>query len=149
MKRSPLKRKGNTLKRTRLESKGTLKNYQRKQRSVKESEAAGLWRRTVTLGGCLMCHEFPVTDPLTRATYRSELRDIQGHHAIPKTNLKKLGLKDYIWDERNGVALCGYHHPRHTAYKQRLPRRLLPEKVYDFCRELRIEWLLDLEYPVE
>lgn len=78
-----------------------------------------------------------------------ELGDIQGHHIIPKRTLKQQHFTDHVWDDRNGLGLCAWHHQRHENYRQRVPRDLLPEAVYEFAAELGIMWMLDREYPKE
>ncbi len=93
-----------------------------------------------------MCRAYPV-DSEIRKTYFVELRDIQAHHILDKQYLKAAGKHDHLWDVRNGMGLCGYHHPRHTNWRQRVPRELLPPAVYDFAREVGLEWRLDQYLP--
>lgn len=99
-----------------------------------------------------MCAEFPVSREI-RADYAVELDTLQAHHIIKQEHLKGLARRLHLdldlvlCDSRNGMSLCEYHHTRHTNHRQRVPRILLPEGVYDFAAELHIEWLLDREYP--
>jgi hypothetical protein len=77
---------------------------------------------------------------------------MEAHHVLPKSKLKDLGITAHedLYDERNGVGLCEYHHARHTNYAPggRMPRELVPESVYDFAAEHTIEFLIDAEYPL-
>lgn len=101
-----------------------------------------------------MCMAFPPT-PEERRDFGPELGNRQAHHILPKSQLKSLArrlgfdLEFALTDSRNGMCLCEFHHSRHTNWRLRVPRRLLPEAVYDFAAELHIEWLLDQEYPPE
>lgn len=130
-----------------LAPRGALRRHRRKQRSVADSERQRYWKMTVTRGGCVMCHAEPVSVEV-RKTYYVELADIQGHHILPQQALKRAHLEEFLWDERNGCGLCGYHHPRHTTYRERMPRALVPETAYKFAAELGVEWLIDGEYPL-
>lgn len=112
------------------------------------------WKATVCRGGCVMCRAFPDHVALELA-HRRDLVRIEGHHIIAQRHLKKEGFEDRLWDVRNGVGLCGYHHPRHEAFRQRIPRELLPPEVAAFAAELvndrhpdGLGWLLDKEYPL-
>ncbi len=120
-----------------------VRGHEHRRRVELERAASRDWKREATRGGCVMCRAYPVTDPQIRRSYAVELRDIQGHHIIEKSALKNHGKREYIWDARNGMGLCGYHHPRHTHWRQRVPRELLPPAVYEFADEIGLQWLLD------
>lgn len=94
-----------------------------------------------------MCRAFPVPTAI-RAAYALDLRRIQAHHILPQHKLKQHNQHDHLWDERNGLGLCAYHHPRHTNWRQRVPRELIPAAAYEFAEEVKLAWLLDLEYPL-
>lgn len=72
-----------------------------------------------------------------------DLRTIQGHHIIEQQQLKKHHLREYLWDERNGMGLCAYHHQRHTHFIERVPWELLPPAAFEFAEEVGLPWLLD------
>ncbi len=75
------------------------------------------------------------------------IRTIDGHHVIPQRHLKRAGLEEHLWDERNGLALCRWHHFQHENHRERLPRELIPDEAHDFALELGLDWLIDREYP--
>ena len=94
-----------------------------------------------------MCRAYPVEDPQIRVAHAVDLRTIQGHHIIEQQHLKRHGKREHLWDPRNGMGLCAYHHARHTHWRQRVPRELLPPAVYDFADEIGLPWLLDQYLP--
>lgn len=137
-----------SVRKTPIASRGRVKAHVRRQVKVAQRERERYWKMTVTKGGCVMCRHAPV-DAETRRVFAYALRRIEGHHLLPKSMLKRLGHDSHavLFDERNGCGLCEYHHARHTNYRERVPRDLLPESVYDFAEEHRIGFMLDAEYP--
>jgi hypothetical protein len=112
------------------------------------------WKRTVSRGGCVMCRATAgCIEPARELAHPSDLRRIEAHHIITQQQLKREGFEAWLWDARNGMALCGWHHPRHHNYRQRVPRELLPAGVFAFAAELvsdrhphGLGWILDTEY---
>lgn len=128
-----------------MRAPAAIRQHRRKQRRARNIEREHYWKLIVTRGGCVMCKPRP---PLVDSTLLPDLRAIEGHHIITQQHLRNLGFEHAdIWDERNGIALCAYHHHRHHRHKERLPRRLLPDGIFEFAATHRIEWLLDREYP--
>lgn len=117
-------------------------------RSPHVARDSGEWYRHVTAGGCVMCAEFPV-DQRTARDRAGDLDWIQGHHPIERDKLKRWGLAHLIWDKRNGLGVCAYHHGRHTHAVQRIPRRLLRPETFEFADEINARFLLedDAVYP--
>lgn len=61
------------------------------------------------------------------------------HHPLPKRELRARGLRAFVYDSRNGVFVLHDVHMQHEyAHKpsQRLSRTLLPDAVWEFCRQL-------------
>lgn len=110
--------------------------------TVDEAADRRFWRQMVTKGGCVMCKAFPV-DGRTRSERGADLTVIDGHHVVAKQDLKRWGLHARLWDIRNGIALCRYHHARHEAAMQRVPRELLPAVAWEFAEEINAEFVLD------
>lgn len=106
------------------------------------------WRAAAIRGGCVMCREFPVPRDLRSARF-DDLRIIDGHHVLAKRHLRTNGHAARLWDQRNGLALCRYHHARHEAGHQRVPYELVPKGAIDFAAELGLDWILEREYPRE
>lgn len=106
------------------------------------------WRLMIVGGGCAMCRHDPPAEWALR-TRHADLARLEAHHVIPKSKLKQEGFRDFriIWDERNGLCLCVFHHGRHTDWVQRVPREILPDGILEFVDELNLGWLLDREYP--
>lgn len=129
MKRTPLKRK-------------PTQRYRSSAARADEALGRRYWKQAVTRGGCVMCRHCPPT-----RQERQELGPIQGHHILPKADLKTYGHADKLWDVRNGMALCELHHTRHERWKQRVPFSLIPISAIEFAIELELEWLLARRYP--
>ena len=68
------------------------------------------------------------------------------HHIIPRQYLIRGGQKDKLWDVRNKLDLCGYHHGQHENAQQRVPKSLLPPEAFEFAKELHLEWVIDRYY---
>jgi hypothetical protein len=123
---------------------------------VEDRAASRAWNRAAEAQGCVMCaaeldgHDrFPVS-ARTRRERAWDLAKIDGHHIIAKQALKRWGLFALLWDVRNMLPLCRYHHFRHEQAYQRVPRDLLPRRAREFAREINAEYMLDDDdvYPV-
>ena len=117
MKRSPLKRKTG-LRRGRRKPVGVI--------------VADIWREGLHGSKCVVC---------------GTSRDIDGHHAIPRRVLVRLGFGDYVMDKRNRVPICRHDHESHECRHRPIQRRELPASVFEFAAELGLEWYLDKHYP--
>lgn len=104
------------------------------------------WKAAVCRGGCIMCSAFPVP-PTLREGRRADFRRVEGHHVLAKRHLKREGFAGRLWDTRNGMGLCAYHHARHEARMQPVPYDLIPEGAFEFALELGLDWILEREYP--
>jgi hypothetical protein len=113
---------------------------------VDELLAKRYWKLTVCRGGCVMCHHYPLTREQAEGR-RADLQRVEGHHIVPKQWLRSNGHGGRLWDTRNGMGLCRYHHGRHEARMQPVPRDLLPDGAWEFALELDVDWLLDNAYP--
>lgn len=119
MKRSPLKRK-TPLRARRRKPVGVI--------------VADIWRDGLHGERCVVCHT---------------PRNLDGHHAIPRRVLLRLGFGDYIMDKRNRVPVCRHDHESHENRHRPLLRAELPASVFEFAAELGLEWYLDRHYPAE
>lgn len=138
-----------------MRAPAAVRLHNHKQKKLREAERRRYWKQTACREGCVMCNALRRGSPaiqeipdLVRRDRMVELREIQGHHILPKNALKRRNLEEHLWDERNGVGLCEYHHGRHTNYVERMPRDLLPPVVYDFAAEIGVDYLIDYEYPL-
>jgi hypothetical protein len=126
-----------------------LKRKPRRSRSAPEPDASlarRFWKSSVCRGGCVMCRAFPVAREL-RHELAADLRRVEGHHVIAKRHLKARGLHAHLWDTRNGLALCVYHHDRHERWMQRVPYELVPYDAFEFAAELGLDWMIPDDYP--
>lgn len=114
----------------------------RPAREEHDAEASRLWWAAAIAGGCVMCNDCPV-DPQTYRERRVDIDLIQGHHPIPQDKLKRWGLRHLLWDRRNRLGLCRYHHFRHEGAVQRVPRRLLRPETFAFADEINARWVLE------
>jgi hypothetical protein len=131
MRRTPLRRKPRRSRRTPV---------------ADESLARRFWQTSVRRGGCVMCNSFPVPRAL-REGRLVDLRLIEAHHVLAKRHLKRRGHAGRLWDTRNGMGLCRYHHERHENWSQRIPYELVPADAHEFAAELTLDWLVEREYP--
>lgn len=125
MKRSSLKRK------SKLKRGGFLQRRRPKPVGV---IVADIWRDGIHDCTCVVCG--------TR-------RNLDGHHAIPRRVLVRLGFADYIMDKRNRVPVCRYDHESHESRHRPILRSELPASVFDFAEELSLGWYLDRHYPAQ
>jgi hypothetical protein len=132
------------VKRTALKRKPTQRN-RRKSQPLDEMLAKRYWRAEVTRGGCVMCKAFPLT-PQQRAGREAQIRRVEGHHVLAKRHLRNNGEGHRLWDTRNGIGLCTYHHHRHEHWMQRVPYGLIPDGALEFADEVDLLPLLDREY---
>lgn len=123
MKRTPLTRK------SRLKRTGWLKRGRRKPVGV---IVADIWREGLHEERCVVC---------------GIGRNLDGHHAIPKRVLRRLGFGDYVMDKRNRVPACRHDHESHENRHRPIRRDELPASVFEFARDLCLEWYLDRHYP--
>jgi hypothetical protein len=72
---------------------------------------------------------------------------VAGHHVIAKQALRRRGLHAFLWDRRNRMPLCEFHHQRHTLRYDPVPSSLLSAEAREFAAELGLEWLLEKSYP--
>jgi hypothetical protein len=118
----------------------------RREVRVDERQQRRMWQMCVTRGGCVMCRAYPLTRE-QRAGREPELRRVEAHHITAKRHLKNHGLNSHMWDPRNGMGLCVYHHHRHEHWMQRVPYELVPDDAVEFADELGLLALLEHDYP--
>lgn len=82
--------------------------------------------------------------------------NIEGHHIVSKQVIKRVARErrvgdavreQWLWDDRNGMALCRLCHARHENANRRVPRDLVPVQARVFAAELGVSHLLDRYYP--
>lgn len=109
------------------------------------ADAAAAFHAAVVFEPCVMCGD--------------EWDHHEAHHAVEAQVLRRicrtLGLSDaetlaVVYDPAFGVALCGPGtpnrcHERHTSAVARVPRHLLPERVFVAAHELHPEAEVALE----
>lgn len=122
-----------------------LKRKPKPAMTAKERAAARSWRAATIVDGCAMCLWMPPEE--VDVSRQPDLLHIVAHHVLPQQALKQEHLHAFLWDERNGIGLCDYHHTRHHNYIERVPRALVPAATTEFAYELELGWLLDAEYP--
>jgi hypothetical protein len=115
--------------------KAELKRSKLKARPKREAPVEGPltpeeWRRAVFVASGGRC---VISGSVARD---AEDRGFQAHHALPARELRARGLRDRVWDSRNGVWLARRVHERHESAVERVPRSALPASVWEFCREL-------------
>lgn len=73
-------------------------------------------------------------------------RAVHQHHVVTRQHLKQYGGSPR--DERNLVPVCLVCHFDHHSAGRRLPASALPPSVFEFVRELGIEWYIERYYGV-
>ncbi len=106
------------------------------------------WSAAARKAGCAMCKATPVNADVRRER-GADLARIEGHHLIEKSELRRWGLLAALFDPRNMLPLCSYHHARHTLAFERVPRELLPAAAFEFADEIGARFVLedDRVYP--
>lgn len=146
MKRTPLARKSPLKRKTEIVRGESKRLRRRARRPSTNREAAEAWARGLRGQSCACCGRRPIF----------------GHHVITQQQLRRharaqgLDLQALLWDERNRLALCeachlGHHRSMLPTPSGRLRRGLLRQAcpgVFDFARELELEWWLEREYPI-
>jgi hypothetical protein len=72
--------------------------------------------------------------------------DIDAHHIIPAQVLRSLGLRAYLGDHRNRLAVRRDLHLNHHSGTRPIPRELLPASVFEFAADIGLGWYLDKRY---
>ena len=125
------------IRRTALTRGGWLRRRRPKPRPVVGPETFGeIWREG--LGPCVVC-------PLEGGVCIGE---VQGHHILSKQLLRRRGLFFEMLDHRNRLAVCEHRHEQHTTGYKPIPRAALPASVFEFAKELDLEWWLDKHYAL-
>lgn len=69
-------------------------------------------------------------------------RAVDPHHVLPKQFIRSICTsldidpEPWVWDPRNGMALCRHCHEGHESGHKRIPRWRLPDSVWVFVREI-------------
>lgn len=129
-----------------------LREHKKREHELEVRAAKRAWSASVA-GVCAMCaaakHGSAPVEPITpeiRETFHNDLVRREGHHLIPKGDLKAMGYPVSVWmDLRLQLTLCRFHHERHENFVERVPRELYPTSVWNFAVEHNLEWLLERE----
>lgn len=132
--------------------KSALREQQRREDEIELRAAKRVWAASVS-GVCAMCQaarrEPPLCVPVTedvREHFHNDLLRLEGHHLIPKGDLKREGKPPRVrYDLRLMLTLCRYHHTRHENFVERVPAELYPASVYEFAVEHDVLWRLERE----
>lgn len=117
-----------------------LKRSRPKRIPVEHRPAATEWRKMPWLQQCEVCKVKAAVDP---------------HHCVRDQVLERLASRfdwDYQvvrWDVRNRLWVCRECHATHTDHSSLIPIWVLPMCVFEFARELGIEFILEREYAHE
>ena len=71
---------------------------------------------------------------------------VDAHHIVPARVLKRLGLHDHLWDERNRLWIGRTAHDAHTNRSRPLLLSQLPDSAFEFVEELGLGHVLEREY---
>lgn len=129
--RAPLKRTAG-LARTEMKRVGGLKRVGMKRKPRKPRPPEGPmtpqeWKLEVFTRQGFRC-------AVTRKPLDLERDD--AHHPLDKSELRKRGHFDRVWDSRNSIGVLARVHERHTTGARRITRDKLPPRVWEFAREL-------------
>lgn len=145
VRRSPLKRRAPLRSRKRKLPRVPSRNVDEARTLRRDFKAAAVAM------GCVMCADHPDVD-----APGVDLLVIDAHHVIAKRHLRQavaglpgLEAQRVVWDARDALGLCRFHHSRHEAWVERVPRRLLPAGAFEFAAEHGLGWLFDREYPID
>jgi hypothetical protein len=111
----------------------------RVRRHVDERRIA--WNRAIRGTVCVVCRERPA---------------VEGHHIVKEQVLRRYAagcgydFEEARFDWRNRLGVCRDCHANHHSRSRPISREVLwrfAPWVFDFARELGLEWALDREYP--
>jgi hypothetical protein len=80
---------------------------------------------------------------------------LEAHHVVSQQAIRALAtergygpehLARLLWDTRNGLAVCGRHHARHTLARRRIPLAVLGPGHAEFACQLGLDYLIDRTY---
>lgn len=130
------------------EARRAARDAPQSARAVPDADGSRAWNAAAVAEGCAMCRSSPEPEEVRRAR-PWEFATIDGHHCIPKRDLKRWGLHRLLWDTRNMLALCRFHHFRHEKAYQRVPRALLKPSALEFADEIGARFMLENDriYP--
>jgi hypothetical protein len=78
---------------------------------------------------------------------------LKAHHVITKQKLRReLGKKiaeEVMWDPRNGMTLCEFHHSQHHCRAKPVPLEKLSHENWNFAMEHDLTYVLEITYPSE
>jgi hypothetical protein len=123
-----------------------VKQHEKRQADLEAAAAKRAWGAAVGKT-CAMCRREPVSDEV-REDFFNDLVKIEGHHLIPKGDLKALGIRPRErYDLRLKVDLCRYHHERHENFVEgaRVPADMYGPGVYAYAEQHDVMWLLERE----
>jgi hypothetical protein len=72
-----------------------------------------------------------------------------GHHVVPRSKLKQMNLREWLWCLANLMVLCQDCHRRHEEAVDRVPWWMLRPENIAFAEWLGLVWLLERRYPKE
>ncbi len=95
--------------------------------------------------GCVMCRRLSVAE---QRALPGDITRLDAHHVVRAQVMERHGLPpEVIYDPAAGVVVCRFHHAMHHAWRQRIPRDVLPAATVDFLRRAGLSAELDREYP--
>ena len=129
------------MRRSGIKRKTPLKRVRPVKQTINRA-ASEAWARGVRTKRCALCGA----------------NGVHGHHIITQQQLRiaafslRLDFERLRWDTRNRLALCPRHHAAHHARSHPVPWVVLEQhapKVFQFAREIGLEWWLEAMYPPE
>lgn len=137
------------MKRTPLARRSALRRTHPGAAGARAGVTAGLRRAfregVLAHGGCVMCARLTVREQ--RALPGNTTR-LDAHHVVRAQTMKRAGLPpEVVFDPAAGIPVCRFHHATHHAYRERIPRDVLPANTVNFLRAVGLKKDLDREYP--
>lgn len=71
--------------------------------------------------------------------------ELEVHHVLPKSWLRRNGYHDRVWDERNAMVLRVSDHAAHTTAMRRIPRSKIRPETWEFIREIGDPAVVEIE----
>lgn len=130
-----------TLRRTRLKALSEKGRRQRNADQAAVKAGGGAFHAAIKGQRCVKCGR-------TSSEAREAGTRHQAHHVIRQEVLKRLGLREALWDPDSAVCVCDEPcHRRHSGRQERIPYEVLPARAVAFAKRHGLLNELEREYP--
>lgn len=129
-----------------LKRSGGLKPLSAKARARRQEDSERVQREGAAFHAAIQGERCVVCGRTAQEALEAGTRH-HAHHGVRKEVLKRLGLRELLWDPKNAVCLCEQPcHAEHTSRKRRIQVDRLPDRVWAFAKQHGLLEQLQTEY---